>query len=290
METKANYALVGAFTLAVIAGAFAFIYWFADLGSAKQRKTLDIIFSDSVSGLSVGASVLFNGIPVGQVMNIRIRPEDPRQVEVRTRIDDGTPLRMDTTAMLEYQGLTGAASISLTGGDPRAADLVAAKGDDFPELYAKRSDFQSLMESARNIAARADDLVTRMDKLVGDNQESITKIVKNVENFSDVLGDSSSGVKRFLDQIGDSGKGALDEVHAAAASIKKLSDHLEGQLNEIAEGLKRFTGSGLQQYQNLAVEGRKSLNELNKLIQGIQRNPQQFILGPRSSMPQYNGR
>ncbi len=290
METRASYALVGAFTLAVIAGAFAFVYWFAGLGAAKQRGTIDIVFSDSVSGLSIGASVLFNGIPVGQVTNIGIRPDDPRQVLVRTRVDNSTPLRQDTTARLEYQGLTGAASISLTGGDPRSPVLVAKSGEEFPRLYATRSDFQNLMESARNIAARADDLVTRIDRLVANNEESITKIVKNVESFSGVLGDSSAGLNRFLDQLGSSSQGALAEVQSAASSINKLAISLDGRMGQITEGLIRFTNSGLQQYQDLAVEARKAVNDFSRLMQSIQRNPQQFIAGPRASMPQYGGR
>lgn len=290
METRASYALVGAFTLAVIAGAFAFVYWFAGLGAAKQRGTIDIVFSDSVSGLSIGASVLFNGIPVGQVTNIGIRPDDPRQVLVRTRIDNSTPLRKDTTARLEYQGLTGAASISLTGGDPRSPVLVANPGEEFAMLYATRSDFQNLMESARNIAARADDLVTRIDRLVANNEESITKIVKNVEVLSGVLGDTSAGLNRFLDQLGSSSQGALTEVQSAAASINKLAISLDGRVGQISEGVVRFTSSGLQQYQDLAVEARKAVNDFSRLMQSIQRNPQQFIAGPRAPMPQYGGR
>lgn len=290
METKANYTLVGIFTLAVIAGAFAFVYWFAELGASKQRTTLDIIFSDSVSGLSVGASVMFNGIPVGQVTNIRIRPEDPRQVEVRVKVDNSTPMREDMVARLEYQGLTGAASISLTGGDPRSPELKARDGDDFPEIFAKRSDFQSLMESARNIASRADELVNRLDKLIGHNEESVNKIIKNVETFSGALADNAAGINGFLSRIGDSGSNALDEVKAAAASIKKLAEVIDSRVGPVADGLTRFTGSGLQQVQDLAGEARKAVVEFNRLMQSIQRNPQQFITGPRSTMPQYNGR
>ncbi len=289
METRASYALVGVFTLAVIAAAFGFIYWFADIGASKRRTTLDIVFSDPVTGLSVGAGVLFNGISVGQVVDIRIHPNDPRKVEVRTRVQPETPLRNDTVARLEYQGLTGAASIALTGGDPRAPELKL-QDDGFPEIVASRSDFQVLIESARSIAVRADDLVAKIDKLVGDNQASINKIVKNAETFTNALGDNSAGLNRFLSQIGDSGKSALDEVQSAAASIRKLANDIDGRVTEVANGLVRFTGSGLQQYQDLAVEARKTFSELTRTLQSIQRNPQQFIAGPRAAMPQYGGR
>ncbi len=290
METRANYALIGAFTLAVVVAAFLFVYWFTDMGSSKKRQTVDIVFSGSVSGLSVGSSVLFNGIPVGQVVNIRIRPEDPRQVEARAQVNDGTPVRSDTVARLEYQGLTGAASISLRGGDPRSPELTTRDNDDFPEIFAEQSDFQELLETARSIAARANDLVGRMDNILNRNEESINNIVKNVETFTGALGGNSEGINKFMSQIGDTGQVALEGVQSAATSIKTLADNLDSKLKEISAGLTRFTGTGLQQYQNLAVEAQKSLNELNRVLRGIERNPQQFITGPKANIPQYNGR
>jgi len=290
METRANYALIGAFTLCVIAAAFGFVFWFTGGGQARQRVTVDIVFSGSVSGLSIGSSVMFNGIAVGQVVGIRLRPEDTRQVDVRVQVDRTTPLRKDTRARLELQGLTGAAAISMTGGDPRSPELVAAEGDDYPEIFADRSDFQDLLETARNIAGRANDVLTRIDKVVGENQASFTEIVHNIETFSKALGNNSAGVERFLRQIGDSGQSALDEVREAATSIRKLSENVDTRLGQISSGLTRFTGPGLQQYQDLAVEGRRTLNDLNRVLRSIERNPQQFIFGGSPPVPQYNGR
>ena len=37
METRANYVLIGLFTLAVIVGAFGFVYWFNTIGGAGER-------------------------------------------------------------------------------------------------------------------------------------------------------------------------------------------------------------------------------------------------------------
>ena len=107
METRANYALIGLFTLAVVAAAFGFVYWFSGSDSGQRRQPLRIVFSGSVSGLSKGSMVLFNGIRVGEVTNIQLLPEDPRRVVAITEVYRATPVRTDTRARLEVNMLSG---------------------------------------------------------------------------------------------------------------------------------------------------------------------------------------
>ena len=40
METRANYVLIGLFTLAVIVGAFGFVYWFHHVGGVARAATI----------------------------------------------------------------------------------------------------------------------------------------------------------------------------------------------------------------------------------------------------------
>ena len=67
METKANTALIGAFTLVVLALGFVFIYWLARSAGETADSPLTVIFEDPVTGLSVGSQVVFNGIKIGDV-------------------------------------------------------------------------------------------------------------------------------------------------------------------------------------------------------------------------------
>ena len=88
METRANYALIGFFTLAVIAGAFGFVYWFSGAEKQGERKSYKIVFTGSISGLSNNGVVLFNGVPVGAVTKIGLLPEDPSRVYALVEVDD----------------------------------------------------------------------------------------------------------------------------------------------------------------------------------------------------------
>src|ERR1700747_1736668 len=104
METKANYIATGAFTLAVIVGAFGFIFWFQNTGRSTAQATYRVVFDGSVSGLRTGAAVLFNGIRVGEVTELRLDPAAPRAVVAMVSLEKNVAVRADTAVSLEYQG------------------------------------------------------------------------------------------------------------------------------------------------------------------------------------------
>ena len=105
METRANYVLIGIFTLAVIAGAFGFVWWFERASDKGARVSYEIVFDGSVSGLRPGSAVLFNGIRVGEVTSMSLDQNDPSRVITKVGVSPQTPVRADTRAGLEYQGL-----------------------------------------------------------------------------------------------------------------------------------------------------------------------------------------
>ncbi|MEE1613647.1 MlaD family protein [Microvirga sp. CF3016] len=444
METRANYALIGLFTLAVIAAAFGFVYWFSGGERGQARQSIRIVFSGSVSGLSQGSSVSFNGLRVGDVTSLDLLPEDPRRVVAIATVNSNTPIRSDTRARLEYQGLTGVANVGLSGGEPGAPPLVAGPGQPMPTIFADRSDFQDLIETARNIARRADDVLERVGRVVTDNEGAISRTIQNVERFSQALGENAEGIDRFLAQIGqaaekvgplaekletlaanvdevvrsvdrqrvarivenvdnfttalgenrqvvsdalkdaaslidrlnetapkldsavaeiaeitkavdpakigrtvdnvdtftqtlsrrspdidkaiqearsiteklnksadkidavlagaekflgsasgEAGKGAFDEIRSAAVAVRELANDLNTRtegIQGILGGVNRFTESGLREYEALAVEGRRTLGDISRAVRSIERNPQQFLFGGRSNLPEYSGR
>ena len=79
METRARYALIGLFMLAVIAASFGFVYWLEEQGRLFASATTYLVqFQSSVSGLLVGSAVLFNGIRVGEVTQLGLDADHPR--------------------------------------------------------------------------------------------------------------------------------------------------------------------------------------------------------------------
>ena len=148
METRANYVLIGAFTLAVIAAAFGFVLWFQSLHTTKARSPLRIVFEGPAAGLRNGGSVNFNGIRVGEVTNLYLNPDKPREVIATISVVTTTPIRSDTQAGLEFQGLTGVPVISLQGGASGTV-LVSPSKSEPPVIVADPNAGQSMTEAAR---------------------------------------------------------------------------------------------------------------------------------------------
>lgn len=271
METRANYALIGVFTLAVIAAAFGFVYWFSGSDRAQARLAVRVVFSGSVSGLSKGSIVTFNGIRVGDVTETRLLPEDPRRVTATIEVERTTPIRTDTRARLELTFLTGVSTIALVGGEPGAPALTPGPGQPLPTIFADRSDFQDLVESARAIARRADDVLERIDRVVADNEGAIGRTMSNVERFSDALNQNAPAMGRFMEQVGQ----AAERIGPLAAKLEGLTTNVDDlvksvdrqRIASIVQNTENFTkalgenrqviGSALQDVASLA----KRLNE-----------------------------
>jgi phospholipid/cholesterol/gamma-HCH transport system substrate-binding protein len=273
METKANYIVTGAFTLAVIVGAFGFIFWFQSNSGTGQHATYRVVFDGSVSGLRTAAPVLFNGIRVGEVADLALDTQDPRQVVAVISLDRNVPVRADTKVGLEFQGLTGLAEVSLTGGAPDAAAIVAQAGSP-PTLYAGANATADVTQQARDVLAR-------IDSLVADNETVLHASLRNIETVTSTLAENSARLDKVmagLENLTGSGDGA-GQIGQAADSIRKLADDLDKNTGEISAGLSQFSNSGLKQFEAFAVDGRHTLAELNKAIKNIDQHPTRLIFG-----------
>lgn len=217
METRANYVAVGLFTLVVLAAAFAFVYWVARLDENTGLVPLDVRIAGSVTGLGEGSDVLFNGIKVGKVRSLTFDREDPRIVYATTEVKADTPLRADTIATVGSLGLTGVSYISLSGGTPSSAPLLT--GGATSTIDATPSAVGDILEAARTIAGRADQMVASLDAFLKDAREPAARAVKNFETFSAALARNSDAIDKFM---------------ASATNAAELLDKLSGRIESTA--------------------------------------------------------
>jgi phospholipid/cholesterol/gamma-HCH transport system substrate-binding protein len=286
METKANYMVIGLFTLAVIIGVFGFVYWFQNVGGAGERAFYRVQFEDSVSGLRTGATVLFNGIRVGEVTDLKLDPRRPKEVSAIISIDKAVAVRTDTEVGLEFQGLTGIALLSLKGGSPSSPVLVGAK-DNPPVLIALPGATQDVTQAARGTLRRLDDFIA-------DNQKSFHNALDNIEKVSAALARNSDRIDKISEGLqnltgGPDGKGG--EMNEAARSIRTLADNLDKRTADITAGVNRLTGNGNRQLDSLTSNANRTLAEIERAVKNLDRNPSRLIFGGGgSSLPEYNGR
>lgn len=429
METRANFILIGAFTLAAIVGAFAFIMWIAGYGASGDHRRYQVVFNGSVSGLSVGSSVLFNGLKVGEVTNLGFVKGNPGQVLADIDVTNpSAPINANTRAQLETQGLTGTGVVALIGGeekgaaeltgsppvirslptatladlqtkagyvldlankilvdnsssihqtvenaqvfsmalahnagkldealasiadlgktigplakqaqtlsqdadalirsiDPAKINKVIANAQTFSEALAQGSgNTQAILRDGATFIARLNDASTKInsaftdfdnvlkavdpDKVAGivdsasdvantvrQNRVNIDATLKNAAEISAKLNESAdkldglmASAQGFLGSPGT--KGALSQLGDAAQSVRKLADDVDARIKEISVGLNRFSGSGLRQYEALAIQGQRVLDDIDRLVRSFERNPSQIIFGAKPSLPEFRG-
>src|SRR5262252_2022303 len=256
MERKAHYVLIGLFTFAVVAGAFGFIFWLHHSSGKKQAVAYRIIFDSSVSGLQVGGNVLFNGIRVGEVTNLRLDPDNPRQVIALLAVNKATPIRSDTRVGLEFAGLTGVASVSLKGVSAKTPLIEREEGEP-PTLRAEPSATQDMMQAAREVLNKAEEVIAA-------NQEALHQAIADIATFSASLARNSDSV----DSIVRDAKDTMSNAKEATASARTLMENLDKRTNDITIGVNRLTSTATKQ---VDIAGRA--------ITDLAHNPQRFLFG-----------
>jgi phospholipid/cholesterol/gamma-HCH transport system substrate-binding protein len=253
METRANYILIGVFTLLVIAGGFGFVWWFQRLSGSGTQVAYEVVYDGSVSGLRPGSAVLFNGIRVGEVSVIRLDTEDPRKVVALISVAATTPVRTDTKAGLELAGLTGVASVALIGGTPTAA-LLKPEGGKPPRIVAGGGAITDVMQGAKQV-------LERIDRLLETNEKKIEQILTDISVFT-------------KDLAGKDGRSVAVEFADTAKSVRTL-----------AEALERQVPATLHEYRLLAKDARRTVGDISRVVRNFEQNPSQLIWG-RQQQPQ----
>jgi phospholipid/cholesterol/gamma-HCH transport system substrate-binding protein len=203
MEVRARYIQVGAFTLAAIAAGFVFVYWLNNASGLRDRTLYRIRFETPVAGLLGGSAVLFNGVRVGEVTALQLNTQNPREVTVTIAVEPPTPVRADTHADIDFQGLAGAPVISLKGGNA-ASPPLAASGGEPPMLVADAAAGQSLTQAAR-------DALRRLSGIMADNAEPLQASITNLNTFSAALArnsDKLDGIVAGLERMTGGGRKA----------------------------------------------------------------------------------
>jgi phospholipid/cholesterol/gamma-HCH transport system substrate-binding protein len=256
MERKAHYALIGLFTFAVVAGAFGFIFWLHHSSGKKQAVAYRVIFDSSVSGLQVGGNVLFNGIRVGEVTNLRLDPDKPNQVVAMLAVNKSTPIRSDTRVGLEFAGLTGVAAVSLKGVSAKTPLIEREEGEP-PTLKADPSASQDMMQAAREVLNKAEEVITA-------NQEAVHQAIADIATFSASLARNSDSV----DAIVKDAKDTMSSAKEATASARKLMENLDKRTDDITIGVNKMTATATRQ-----------IDIAGKAITDLAHNPQRFLFG-----------
>jgi phospholipid/cholesterol/gamma-HCH transport system substrate-binding protein len=315
LETRASYALVGGFVLVLLAALAGFALWLAKLDIDRSFAEYDVAFTGSVNGLQEGSAVRYRGVPVGRVAAIRIDPENLAQILVRLELRPDTPVRDDTVATVEAQGITGIASIQLSGGTQGALPLTSSDPDRPPRLRAGTSALEQVFQSTPVVLGRIAAVLERMDNLLSDeNLDNINGIIDDVEVLADRLAEATpqlaifvteattasermrlaadkvsgltdelratvAGMDSHIADLGQRGATVLDEVSTTARSFRGLANRLDALVRQTQEPVADFSQSTLYEFRQLVAEMRQLAASYSRIGKELERDPAGYLLG-----------
>ena len=307
METRAHYVMVGAFVLAMILLAFGAVLWLGRIQLSQDLVQYYIFFKGSVAGLSKGSAVQYNGIPVGQVTDIRVDPDNVEQIQVTVEIDGSlVDIKSDARAFLESNILSGVSVIQIRGGTVEAAALVAEPGHRYPVIKAGRSELEQVKASLPELLGSLKDAARGLNALVNDtNRRAISETLENVRSVTAVLAEQRQSVAEIianantsilslnallqnLDRSYADRGGLKDQISQALSGYDKLaknlidaSRQLQLAIQENRSGVRDFTQRTLPDFGDLVSNVQRLVENLTRFVSEIERDPTRLLYGER---------
>lgn len=319
METRAHHLLIGSFMLIFFVAIVAFVLWLAKAQTDRDIARYNIFFTSSVAGLGVGGDVRFNGIKVGNVSQIVIDRDDTSRVRVTVEIGADTPVRQDSEASLQLQGITGVSFVQITAGSRDAPIMQVVRSgnpNEYPTIRSKASAIDALFEAAPELINRAAKVLSdeNLDNLRGfmadlhqvstmlaGRQDALGRAIDSFEQTSTDIakvakaaGDISGrldGLLREAERTFRTANTMLDgdaavTLSEARASMKQLNATLT-ELRAIAEEnrapIRAITTDGFGEFQRFLAEARILVSSLSRVAQRLEDDPSAVLFGNRDA-------
>jgi len=295
MESRAHALAAGVFTLLLGLACALAVFWFS--GKREATSEYILVSKGNVSGLNTQAQVRFRGIRAGKVQDIELDPKDPRNILITISVNADLPVTKGTTAKLNYQGVTGLASVLLEDKGENLEPLTGTD-DELPRIALQPNFMDSLGENASALMAQMRQVADRTNALLSEqNVKRIGQTLANVETATTGL----SGSMKDLPQVMASLKQALSEenmkrLSATMANMEKASGEvapLIANLHGVSKKLDAWlgeTGGEITQttlprlnvlLQELSVNSR----QMSRLLDQIEESPKMLIFGREARRP-----
>jgi phospholipid/cholesterol/gamma-HCH transport system substrate-binding protein len=303
MERNAHYALVGLVSLILFLGLIVFVVWLARLQFNNQYTVYDVDFQGPVRGLTSGGEVYFNGIKVGDVTKLSLDKQDPNRVVARIRTTADAPIRVNSSASLEPQGITGVSYLQITAGTvskPLLKDVTPP--NEIPVIHSQQSALEGLVQGGGDVLTRTVQTLDRVNKVLSDDNianfsasmanlkadtaliakqgamlADLDTTVRSVQDASDKIAKLSADSDQLISGDGrkvlDNLNGAVTDLRATTAQVRTMVAGLQGPTTE-------FAATGLPQLSRTLVTLQTTAEDLDRVVNEVERNPRALLTKP----------
>ena len=302
MERQAHYALVGLATFAIALVGIIFAFWFIQFDFNKNYGTYEVEFNTPVDGLTKGAEVHFNGIKVGEVTGLRLGNANTRQVIATVQLDEGTPVRVDSVASLEPQGVTGLYYMTISPGSAKAPLLVHKPDGKPPLIHSEESALSKLLTGSGSVIETTYESLNRVNRLLSDrniktfsdsldNLEAVTADLKSRKQLLDdaheaivSAGQAADAVTQLAHSsnvlVGDKMPETVDKINAATDKLAEAADNVSKLTTALQGPVDQVQGSTLPELQESLHNLNDASQSLKALVDSAQASPQDLINKP----------
>lgn len=300
MERNANYTLVGIASLVLFVGMVVFVFWLARVQFNRDYDVYDILFVGPVRGLSEGGEVHFNGIKVGEVTKIELDRRDPNRVIARTRMGAEVPIRVDSFATLEPQGITGVNYVQITAGTPTQRLLKETVPDgQIPVIKSQRSALSDLLQGGGTVLTRTIEALDRINRVLSDENvqtfgaalSDIQAVTAEARERRAIIADAQKALQSFdlaannIAELSASTKGIVDtdgrralaELSDAATELKAATKDARAMIGRLDAPTADFANTGLPQLTRAIVTLQSAAESLDRLVGEVEQNPQGVV-------------
>ncbi|MEO1407970.1 MAG: MlaD family protein [Pseudomonadota bacterium] len=310
METRANFALIGALVLASVIAFAAFTLWFGQSQFNRDFDTYEVVFKGPVS-LEPGASVRFNGISVGEVTTVAIDRSDDSLVRARIRVDSDTPVRTDSFAEIDFAGITGLTYVQIFAGSATAPLLERGAGERIPVIRSEQNPLSEIFAGGAQILETANSSLEQVEKVLsqenvdafssalqnidaatgtiaGDDglSRELSATLKSVREASDAFADASRSITRLsndidgvVQSVGSENDSLLSDLRQAVASAQSLLERADTTVGTVDTAISGPAVEALDEFRLAGQELRLLMQRMEGVVRDLEQNPQSLVAG-----------
>ncbi|MGZ3315561.1 MAG: MlaD family protein, partial [Caulobacteraceae bacterium] len=231
---------------------------------------------------------------------IALDPENASRVISRIKVTSDVPIKTDSYATLEPQGVTGVNYVQITAGT-RGRPLLkdATPHGQVPVIRSQKSTLSDLIEGGGTVLQRSIEALDRVNRVLSDqNIQQVTGMLSDVheitaelKNRKEVIADADKALQdldvtlkratRVADNAnglleGD-GKRALANLADATQSLKETSQKAQSLLGKLEGPTSDFANNGLPQLSSAIGSLQTATESLNRVLDEAERSPGALI-------------
>lgn len=306
MESEAKYTLIGAIVLALGVAIAVAIVWITKASPTDVYERYTIYFAkQTLDGLQINSSVTMKGIKVGNVLSLEIAPQNIEEVRVTIQVQQGTPVKVDTGAVINRNLLTGLAGIDLVGSTQGSPPLMNhPAGEEYPVIAEGRSQIDAFASSVPAVLNNIARVAERIEGFLSpENEKAFTQSFANIERLTDALSGPDADLKglvadlrvltkdlqrasRSFSDFSEKGNNELarfgDELNEGAEKMNQILNKIDNAAGDLSFAVTGTARLALQQLEAVAQSLATASKKVSATADEFQ-DPNRILYGPKAT-------